>query len=103
MHPNTAVTLLRLMGPAAWADARAFARDLPPALAQRFERLLFAIDQGTADGCRAEAARVHALMVDHLRTGVWLDVLREHCLGDDATCCEHPGTPDQRLRERPTA
>jgi hypothetical protein len=34
---------------------------------------------------------------------VWLDVLREHCLGDDATCCEHPGTPDQRLRERPTA
>jgi hypothetical protein len=100
MNTKARANLVQLIGAKALAAVEEFERDLPPGLAARFEHLVWTIDQGTADQCHVEEERVRALMRDHLAGGVWLELLRCHCEGSgDLGCCEHPGTPEQRLRE----
>lgn len=94
-HPLAHVE--QAIGPRARADVDAFAAQLPPALLAPFQQLVWTIDQGTADQCRAEQRRVDALVRAHLATGAWYDLLLDHCGGNGRTCCEHVGQPEQRF------
>ena len=85
------------IGSPARAAVDAFAAELPPALVEPFQRLVWTIDQGTADHCRAEQARVDTLVRAHLASGAWYALLLNHCGGDAPECCEHPEQPEQRL------
>jgi hypothetical protein len=97
MDPETRTHLAQLIGPEALAAADTFMADLPPALVDRCERLLWTVDEGSAAHSRAEQRRVDTLIHGHLASGSWYDVLLDHCGGDGRTCCEHVGQPEQRM------